>query len=263
MTGAQAVYAFDRALVRRPSRSVVNGLRAVDAGDPTYDGVAAEHAAYVAALERAGLTVDVLPELEAFPDSVFVEDPALVFPDGAIVLRPGAATRLGEADALRPVLAERFERVLELAMGYADGGDVLVMPETVMIGLSSRTDRRGAEALSACLAELGRQARIVTPPPGVLHFKTACSLLDEATILAAPALADAFPGRRVLVTPEGEEAAANALRINEVVLVGAGFPRTLAMLDAAGFRTVPLQTSEIGRIDAGLSCMSLRWREAG
>jgi dimethylargininase len=260
-----SVFHFDRALVRTPGRSVVGGLRAEDRGNPSYEGVLAEHAAYVAALEASGVAVEVLGPLEAFPDSVFVEDPALVFSEAAVLLRPGAASRLGEAEHLRPELEQRFDRVLELTgEGFADGGDILVTPSEVLIGLSARTDRTGAEALAACLGSIGRAARVVETPPGVLHFKTGCSLLDDETVLVAPPLAGqgAFPGLRELVTPDGEDAAANALRVNEVVFVGEAFPRTIERLEREGYRVVPLPTSEIGRIDAGLSCMSLRWKLA-
>jgi dimethylargininase len=263
MASSASVHEFSHALVRRPGRSVSGGLRAVDAGDPTYEGVSAEHRAYVAALATAGVCVEVLPPLEDFPDSIFVEDPALVFGEGAILLNPGADSRRDEAEALRPVLERRFDVVVELGEGRAEGGDVLVTPNEVLIGLSDRTDRRGAEALVKRLAELGRKGRIVQPPPGVLHFKTACSLLDDEAVLATPLLAaaGAFPGLRTLLTPEGEEAAANALRVNEVVFIGEAFPRTIALLEGKGYRVVPLDVSQIGRIDAGLSCMSLRWRE--
>lgn len=262
---AARTFEFDRALVRAPARSVVSGLRAADRGDPSYEGVLAEHAAYVAALKAAGVAVEGLAPLPDFPDSIFVEDPALVFTEAALLLRPGALSRLGEAELLRPELEARFERVLDLpGDGFADGGDILVTPEEVLIGLSGRTDRPGAEALCANLALIGRRGRIVETPEGVLHFKTACSLLDQATMLVAPPLAGRrlFPGLRELITPEGEEAAANALRVNGVVLVGAGFPRTQAMLAAEGLTVVPLEVSQIGRIDAGLSCMSLRWQAA-
>jgi dimethylargininase len=255
------VFDFDQALVRTPARSVTGGLRAGSGPDPEYDGVRAEHAAYVRALLAAGLQVEVLPPLDAFPDSVFVEDPALVFPEAAILLRPGAASRAGEAAALRPALERRFPVVLELSEGFADGGDVLVTPQEVLIGLSSRTDRQGAEALATLLDGLGRSARIVEPPPGVLHLKTACSLVDETTALAAPALAaaDLLGDLELIVTPPGEEAAANALRLNEVVLLGAAFPATRRLIEGRGIGVVPLHVDEIACIDAGLSCMSLRW----
>lgn len=255
-------FAFTHAIARAPARSVVDGLRAHDGEGPDYDGVAAEHAAYVAALGDAGVEVEVLAPLEAYPDSVFVEDPALVFGEGAVLLRPGAPTRAGETAELASTLQARFERVLTLGQGFADGGDVLVAPREVLIGLSARTDPAGARSLSILLAELGRTARTVAPPPGVLHLKTACALLDEETVLATGPLVAAglFPGMRVLTVPAGEEAAANLIRVGDRVLAAAGHPRTLDLIDAHGLAVTALSTREISKIDAGLSCMSLRWR---
>lgn len=258
-----AVYQFNAAIVRTPGQSVVNGLRADDRGNPTYEGVREEHEAYVQALRNAGVEVTVLPPMEDFPDSIFVEDPALVFHEGAVLLRPGAPSRMGETAEIEPVLRSLFENVVSLpSPGFADGGDVLVTPKAVMIGLSARTDKSGAEGLRAALTTLGRAAEIVETPKGVLHFKTDCSLLDEETVLATHRLAGSgfFRGMREIVTPEGEEAAANALRVNDVVFVGADYPRTIDKLDKEGYKVVALKTGEIGRIDAGLSCMSLRWR---
>lgn len=253
---------FDNAIVRLPSPAVVNGLRAEDRGSPSFEKVVAEHVAYVAALESAGVRVQTLEPLENFPDSIFVEDPALVFTEGAILLHPGAPSRAGETAFIEPVLRQRFSTVLGIAEGFADGGDVLTLPDKVMIGLSARTDRIGAQSLAQCLSALGRHSQIVETPAGVLHFKTDCSLLDDETILATGRLAASgvFSGKRVLLTPPGEEAAANALRVNDVVLVGSAFPATRALLEENGYSVVALETGEIGKIDAGLSCMSLRWK---
>jgi dimethylargininase len=257
------VFEFNRAIVRQPARSVVAGLRANDRGSPTYDGIRAEHDAYIAALGSADVAVTALPPLEDFPDSVFVEDPALVFPEGAILLRPGAPSRAGETLAIAPTLRGLFDVILELSSGCVDGGDVLVTAKGVLIGLSDRTDRPGAEALAACLAGIGRESTIVETPDDVLHLKSACSLLDEETVLCTPGLAATgiFESFRQVTTPDGEKAAANALRVNNVVLAGAGFPKTVERLGALGYAVVPVATSEIGKIDAGLSCMSLRWWE--
>jgi dimethylargininase len=244
---------------------VVQGLRATDRGDPTYQGVCGEHDAYLAALAAAGLEITTLPPLEQFPDSMFVEDPALVFPEGAILLRPGAPSRAAEADALAPVLGGLFDAVLELPEpGFADGGDVLETPRGVIIGLSGRTDRAGAEGLAACLAQLGRESTIVETPAEVLHLKSACSMVDEETVLCTPALAGSgiFEGYRTIATPEGEDAAANALRVNHRLILGSGFPGTAELLASLGIELVTIVTSEIGKIDAGLSCMSLRWWDA-
>lgn len=256
-----SVFHFDRALVRRPAPSVIHGLRAVDRGAPTFEGILREFEGYVAALQDAGVTVDVLPPLDDFPDAIFVEDPALVFTEGAILLRPGAPTRRGEAAALVPELRNRFARVLELDEGSVDGGDVMVTPNPVLIGLSARTDETGARALQERLRDLGRSARIVTTPADVLHFKTDASLLDDHTILATERLARSgvFDGFRVIHTAAGEEAAANALRVNDRVLIGDRFPQTIARLKAEGFQAVPLPIDQIDLLDAGFSCLSLRW----
>jgi dimethylargininase len=259
MTGA---FHFSHTIVRAPGKSVVQGLRADLSATPAYTGVVAEHAAYVGALRELGLAVDVLAPLEDYPDSVFVEDPALVFPQGAILLRPGAPSRLGERDDMRHALTRRFERVLELGEGEnADGGDVLVTPDMVFIGLSQRTNAAGAEALRRHLAALGRAARVVATPAGVLHLKSACSLLAEDTVLATPTVAASgiFSGFHLVVTAEGEDDAANALRIGDTVLVNDACPRTIETLRHNGFSVRPLSLRETAKLDAGLSCMSLRW----
>lgn len=255
-------HAFNRAIVRTPSRSVTDGLRAVDVGAPNYEGVLREHAAYVSALEQLGVGVETLPALETFPDSVFVEDTALVFKAAAILLRPGAPTRQGETIDMTPVLERNFERVLRLEDGTAEGGDVLSTPRGVFIGASARTSAAGAASLVSLLAQIGQLGFVVNTPPGVLHLKSDCSMLDEETILCTARLAAAepFPGFRLILTPEGEEGAANALRIGDAVLLSGAYPRTAEALAQAGNSVTAMDTDEIAKIDAGLSCMSLRWK---
>jgi dimethylargininase len=255
---SKRVFDFGNAIVRKPAPSVVEGLR-TGGEAPSYEGVVVEHEAYVAALEAAGVAVEVLEPLDAYPDSVFVEDPAFVLPEGAILLRPGAPSRIGEAAGIAPVLRRRFARLLEQDEGHADGGDMLILPDEILIGLSGRTDRLGAMRVCALLRELGRAARVVETPPGVLHLKTACALADERTLVATPALAPAFPGLDLIVTPEGEERAANLIRVNDRVLIADGYPKTAALVEGRGLKVVPLAAGEIAKIDAGLSCMSLRW----
>ena len=255
---------FSHAILRTPGRSVAGGLRAQVGPDPSHEGVLAEHQAYARALELAGVDVTLLDPLEQFPDSIFVEDPALVFGEGAILLRPGAPTRAAEAEHLRPTLQARFEQVLTLDRGHADGGDVMVTPDAVLIGLSARTDAAGAESLAAALHRLGKPAQIVTPPAGALHLKTIASLIDEETILTTREgeASGLFARYRQIVTDPAEDAAANALRINDTLLLSAGFPRIAERLDGLGYALALVDTAHIQRIDAGLSCMSLRWLSA-
>ena len=125
---------FTHAISRTPSTSIVDGLRAEDRGAPDANLFLNEHEAYVAALEDAGVAVTVLEPLEDYPDSVFVEDPALILSGVAILLRPGAPSRAGEAAAIRPALEAQCDGLIELTAGYVDGGDVLCTDDTVMVG---------------------------------------------------------------------------------------------------------------------------------
>ncbi|WP_422058919.1 dimethylarginine dimethylaminohydrolase family protein [Sphingopyxis sp.] len=255
-------FQFTHALCRTPAASAVTGIRAGGGPDPDFAGLLAEHEAYVATLRGLGLRVDVLPALDDFPDALFTEDVALTFPEGAILLRPGAPTRAGEVAHVRGPLAERHPRLLAMTgPGFADGGDVLRLADRVIIGLSDRTDPTGADELARLLGDLGYRAEIATTPKSVLHFKTGCSLIDAETILTVPAMRDCpeFAGLEVVVTPRGEEGAANILRIRETVLIGHRWQATQDLLSARGVDIRPMATDEIAHIDAGLSCMSLRW----
>ena len=258
----ERAFRFTHAIVRRPGAEVVAGLRAEDRGNPDPARFAADHAAYVGALEAAGVTVTVLDPLSGFPDGVFVEDTALCLPEGAVVLRPGAPSRAGEAPAMAPVLARFFERVESLpGPGTIDGGDVLWTGREILVGRSARTDAAGIAALARIVAGWGHRLRAVATPAGVLHFKSDCALIDRETVLATRRLAASgcFAGYRVVEVPEGEEPAANVVRVNEVVLMPAGYPRTAEALTKAGCEVVALPNGEAAKLDGGMSCLSLRF----
>jgi dimethylargininase len=256
------IFEFDRALVRAPARSVIHGLSSQPGPPPLFEAIEREHAGYVRALEECGLTVETLPPLEDYPDSIFVEDPALVFGHGAIVLRPGAQTRLGEVAGIEPALGRYFDRVLRLEAGFADGGDMLLTPQGMFIGLSRRTNQAGATELRGLLQQLGINARIVNTPSETLHLKSDCALIGEDHILCTATLAASglFDKYRKLIVPESEKRAANSLRLNDTILVGEEFPLTLDLLRRDGYTVRPMPVSDIGKLDAGLSCMSLRWK---
>jgi dimethylargininase len=256
------IFEFDSALVRAPARSVIYGLSSQPGPRPLFEAIGREHAEYVRALEECGLSVETLPPLEDYPDSVFVEDPALVFGSAAIILRPGAQTRLGEVTGIEPVLSRRFDRVLRLQTGFADGGDMLLTPHGMLIGLSKRTNPAGATELRGLLEQLGINARIVNTPTDTLHLKSDCSLIGEDHILCTANLAASglFDSYRKLIVPESEKRAANSLRVNDTVLVGEEFARTIDLLRRNSYTVKALPVSGIGKLDAGLSCMSLRWK---
>ncbi len=253
---------FRNAITRLPPLSATDGLRAVDTGAPDVALMRHQHEAYVAALQAAGVAVHRLEPLESCPDSHFVEDTALCLPEGAILLRPGAPSRAPEVAAIEPALRAAFENVITLeGDGTIEGGDILFTGREVIVGLSARTTRAGAEAFGQALGRWGHDLRIVQTPPDVLHFKTACSLLDESTILATGSLAETgcFADYRVILTAEGEEAAANVIRVNDTVIMPEGFAHTRARLEDAGYRVAAVPNSECARLDGGMSCLSLRF----
>lgn len=256
-------FRFTHAVTRKPSHSVVRGLRAIDRGAPDYGIFEIEHRGYVAALRHAGLQVTTLETREEFPDSVFIEDTALCLPEGVVMLRPGTPSRTGEPDQLAPELSAAGLPVHPHGSGGTiDGGDILVTDSAVLVGLSSRTDRAGFEWLRALLQSLGYRVTAVETPHQVLHFKSDCCVLDSSTILATSRLAGqgCFSGFRVLTVPSGEEPAANSIRVNDSLLIPDGFPETAEMLAREGYSVVAVPVSQASLLDGGLSCMSLRFR---
>ncbi len=256
-------FTFSHAITRRPSASIIAGLRAVDTGTPDLALMQAHHADYVAALRSTGAEVVELGALEAFPDSVFVEDTALCLPEGAVVMRPGAPTRLGEAAEMAPHLQRLYGSVKQIAgaEAFIEGGDILTTETEILVGRSARTNAAGVAELTALVADWGHRVREVFTPPGVLHFKTDCSLLDGETILSTKRLdaSGCFAGYKVIHVAEGEEACANTIRFNNLVIMPAGFPRTRDVLDAAGYSVCEIGNSECAKLDGGMSCLSLRF----
>jgi len=255
-------YQFTRAVARQPGQSIVEGLRATDRGTPDIERFQAEHKAYVSALEWAGLKVIVLGAEEAFPDSVFIEDAALCLPQGTVILRPGAPSRTGEGELVATDLAGLGHKIQPNdSAGFIDGGDILVTDSAILVGLSKRTNQAGFDWLKSMLEAWGYTALAVHTPDDVLHFKSDCCVLDSNTILATSRLAGAecFAKFRVLTVPAGEEAAANSIRVNDTVLVPAGFPATAELLTREGYSVATVSVSQAALLDGGLSCMSLRF----
>ena len=256
-------YTFSHAITRKPATSIIAGLRAVDTGTPDLGVMQAHHTDYIAALRATGAEVIELAALEAFPDSVFVEDTALCLPKGAVVMRPGAPSRLGEAAEMAPHLHALYSDVVRIegADSYIEGGDILTTETEILVGRSARTNAAGVAELARLVANWGYKVREVFTPPGVLHFKTDCSLLDAETILSTKRLADSgcFDGYKVIHVEEGEEACANSIRFNDLVIMPAGFAKTRATLEQAGYKVREIGNSECAKLDGGMSCLSLRF----
>ncbi len=223
-----------------------------------------QHRAYEACLRDLGTRVVSLPAAAECPDGVFVEDPALVLDEIAIVTRMSAAARREESDSLANAVARfrRIERLREPAT--LEGGDVMRIGKTLYVGLSRRTNRDGIEQLAAIAAPLGYRV-IPVEIAGCLHLKSACCHLGDGRILAnrawikktGPSGESVLAGLDVIEAAPEEPRGANVLRIGEVVLIPCVFPRTAELLEKSGFHPRPLDTSELLKAEAGVTCMSL------
>ena len=220
-----------------------------------------QHGAYEQLLRSLGCDVRQLPGLDEHPDSVFIEDTAFVVDECAVVTRPGAESRRGEtpavAEALRPL-----RRLYHIeGPGTLDGGDVLRVGKHVYVGASTRSNEDGSRQLADALSSHGYAVRRV-PMRDCLHLKTAVSTLpDDAVLLDVRCVEeDSFDGAHVHHVHPDEPEGANILVIGDVVIVPASAPGTRDVLDAAGYKTMTLDASELAKAEGGLTCCSLLLR---
>jgi dimethylargininase len=219
---------------------------------------AAQHSQYEAALRALGCTIQHLPAADDLPDSVFVEDVAIVLDEVAVMTRPGAESRRAERDSVAPVLSE-FRPLLSIAApGTLDGGDVLRLGKTVYVGLSTRTNEDGARQLAHHLGHFGYTVRCVETA-ACLHLKSAATALEADRVLCNPAWVDAsvFAGADIVHVAPGEPHAANVLAIGHALVCAAAHERTIADLRGRGYTVSVVDVSELAKAEAGVTCCSL------
>ena len=218
----------------------------------------AQHGAYEACLRDAGCRVERLAAGPDMPDSVFIEDAAIVVDEVAIITRPGAASRRAETAGVAAALGRyRLLHHMELP-GTADGGDVLVSGHQVFIGRSSRTNDAGIDDVRRVLTPYGYDVTAVEVH-GCLHLKSAATAVGENLLLINPAWLPSEPFARfdcIDVHPD-EPSAANALRIRDQVVYPAMFPRTLERLERRGLRVCAVDASEVFKAEGAVTCCSL------
>lgn len=263
-TEPEASLLFQGAIVRIPASNFADGLTTVGLGVPNFEQVLTQHAHYCDALKECGLDVTILDADLRFPDSTFVEDTAILTQRGAILTRPGAHSREGEVDAIRPAIARFFPASLAIqGPGTVDGGDICEAGEHFFIGLSHRTNEEGARQLAAHLDNFGYTSSTVDvrAMTSILHLKSGISFIGDNTLVVMEEMAASEAFREfnlIRVAPE-ESYAANCVRVNGRVLVAAGYPLLTAALRARGFDPLILDMSEFQKMDGGLSCLSLRF----
>ena len=250
------------ALTREPSASLHAGERSYRSREPIdVERARGQHRAYRQALVECGARVVTLPRLDDLPDAVFVEDVALVLDEVAILFGMGVESRREEPAQIAAELA-RWREVVRLPEGArAEGGDVVRLGRMLHVGDSGRTDAAGIAAIAAATGTLGYRVKPVAVR-GCLHLKSACTALDDETILVNPALVDPreFEARRVIEVAEEEPGAANAVRVRARVLLQAGCPRTAERVADAGFDVRSIDVDELAKAEGSLSCLSLLFR---
>lgn len=255
---------FHRAIVRTPSANLAEGLTTVDLGSPDYARALEQHAAYCAALERCGLSVQRLEPEPRYPDATFVEDTAVLTERGAVLTRPGAPSRAGEVAGVRTILAELYPELHSIMEpGRLDGGDVCEAGKHFLIGISERTNEAGARQLAGVLSSLDYTSSFVDirGMQGILHLKSGLAWLgdDELVVIEALRNHTELQGFNLASVAAGEEYAANCVRVNDRVLIASGHPTLEATLQQRGYQTIALDMSEFQKMDGGLSCLSLRF----
>ena len=221
------------------------------------DRAAVQHAAYEDALRALGCRVERVPPTPSMPDSVFVEDTAVVTDEWAVITRPGAESRRGETSSVAAALAAYRSTSAIDAPGTLDGGDVLRLGRRVLVGVGGRSNLDGVRQLASALAPFGYSVEPVTTRD-CLHLKTAATSLGDGVVLVNPAWVDgAALADEVVTVDPGEPFAANVLRIGATVLAPADAPRTLDRLRARGLTVVPVDASELAKAEGGLTCCSI------
>lgn len=252
---------FKNAIVRKPCPEMIHGLTSASLGKPDYHRALEQHACYVEALRTCGLEVNILEADPRFPDSVFVEDVALCTPTCAVITNPGAPSRNGEKEEMKPVLEQYYNTIESIEWpGTLDAGDVMMVGNHFYIGISERTNRAGAGQLIRILEKHGLNGSMV-PLSKMLHLKSGVSYLESNRMLMSGEFINhpAFEVFKSMEVDPGESYAANSVWINSHVLVPAGFPKTLEKIEQAGYSTMILEVSEFQKLDGGLSCLSLRF----
>ncbi len=252
---------FKKAIVRKPCRNLINGITTARLGSPDYDLAVKQHQEYVDVLKESGLEVIIMEADENYPDSVFVEDTALLTQWFAVITNPGAASRKGEVFEMNRLIENLFPIVESISTpGTLDAGDVMMTGNHFYIGLSERTNLFGANQLIGILAKYGLIGSTVTLKD-ILHLKSGASYLENNNMLITNAFKDKpeFRKYNLILVDDDESYAANSLWVNGKVLVPKGFPKTKGKIEGVGYSTIEVDVSEFRKLDGGLSCLSLRF----
>lgn len=267
MTGSEGDflnYRYTRGIVREVSEELLEALSEEGrSAEISIEAAKREHKQYIDILRSLDIDITILPADPAFPDGVFVEDTAVILPGLAVITKPGAETRAGEADSVMAAISPMIETKRMASGGTVDGGDVLRLGGRYFFGLSSRTNATGAGELIGIIEERGLTGETVEFT-GALHLTTIVTpissdaVVGTRDILENPAFAK-IEGLRKIEVPAEERSAGNVLVANGKVLVPDGFPETSRKIREAGFEVIEVDNYEFLKADGGLTCRSVLW----
>jgi len=252
---------FTNAIVRKPGRSLLEGLTSADLGIPEYSKAIIQHKSYIRTLQNCGLRVKVLEADENLPDSTFVEDTALLTPHCAIITNPGVISRRDEVINMKRVVKKYYSSIEEIMdPGTVEAGDIMMVGDHYYIGLSERTNINGAEQIIRFLEKYNLSGSVIKLEK-VLHLKTGLAYLENNNLAACGEFLSEpeFKKFNIIEIPESESYAANCVWINDRVLIPAGYPISRQKIIDTGYKVIEVDVSEFRKLDGGLSCLSLRF----
>jgi dimethylargininase len=255
---------LNQAIVRPPGANFADGLTSSKLGKPNPHLALEQHAAYCRALENCGLNLTELEPDIQYPDSTFVEDTAILTSRMAVLTRPGTSSRRGEVSLIKPILSHFYPYLYSIQHpGTLDGGDICQTGEHFFIGLSERTNEHGAKQLVDLLEQDGFSSSIVDirGVDGLLHLKSGIAYLGDRRLILIDSLLklSTFRDFEIITVDPDENYAANCLKVNDFILLAAGYPKLEQKITGLGFPLIPLEMTEFQKMDGGLSCLSLRF----
>ncbi len=255
---------FQRAIVCAPGENFAEGETSASLGIPIYPVALEQHRAYCRALEQCGLRLTHLQPDTRYPDLTFVEDTAVLTERGAILTRPGARSRIEEVESMAAELNKFYPELRRVTPpGLLDGGDICQVGNHFLIGVSTRTNEAGAQQLGRILASFDYTFSLVDirNVAGLLHLKSGLAWLGDDHVVLVEALRDLeqLRGYELITVASDENYAANCVRVNDHLLLAAGYPKIAESLQQKGYQTISLELTEFQKMDGGLSCLSLRF----
>lgn len=258
---------FKNIIARYPSESLVEGITtSPELGKVDYKKALQQHSDYLEILREVGLNIYVIPKDENFPDSVFVEDAALLTNKCAVITNPGAQSRNGEKTEMAAHVAQFYNPSIMHYIQYPgtlDAGDVMMVDDTFYVGLTERTNQEGIDQLTNIFKNYDYKV-IAVPVKEGLHLKSSVSYLEHNNLLITSDLYDnpLFDSFNKILVPDDEKYCANSIWVNDTIIVPKGFPKTLELIKKIkGQKILLADTSEIRKLDGGLSCTSLRFKK--